>query len=73
MRFYTLTFLSGLMILGLAAECRTVAQSTALPSIQSEQQTLQSNSSRSRSTSYRGSGRRAIMAFPAIPLLEQPT
>jgi hypothetical protein len=64
MRFLTFAMISGLMVAGFSlAQQRNSVHAERVNPVSNQSVHLASNT-RSRSTSYRGSGRRAILALP---------
>lgn len=63
MRVFTFTLLSGVLFAGAAIASQELVSYSASLRSNSDYQ-LTSNNSRSRDTSYRGSGRREILALP---------
>lgn len=63
MRFLSLVFCSGVLLAGLSSFTSTpVAQFTSAELDSTEEELVAGYHNRSRDTSYRGSGRRAVMA-----------
>jgi len=71
MRVLTFAMLSGLMLMGLTVNQGGISRSAELSPASSEHYVLGQGGHR-RERTYRGSGRREILAFPtSLPLVEQ--
>ncbi|HEY9623234.1 MAG TPA: hypothetical protein V6C78_22950 [Crinalium sp.] len=69
MRFFSFTVISGLMLAGFSLTHQHGSVNAAqIRPVNHHQVHLASSDSRSRTTSYRGSGRRAILASPTSQL-----